>query len=409
LAQAPTAKPSTAAGEWPQFLGPHRNGLSSETGLLDVRADRRPEVLWRVPGGVGMSGLAVSDGRVLTMVQRQGKQRLIALSATTGESLWQTEIANDYRNAMGDGPRATPAIHNGKAFVFTGEGVLAAVDVRDGKLLWSHTTVKDLSGMEAEYGMASSPLVVGTNVIVTVGAPQATLAAYDIGSGNLRWKAGSDPAGYSSPALRNLGGRSQIVVFSGNSALGAAPDSGEVLWRFPYVTNYDCNIAVPLEYQGQILLSAGENHGSVLLALQPKSGRFELMPVWESFGPESVLRSEWQTPLLVDGFLYGMDNVGGAGPVTHLTCVNIANGQRMWQQPRFGKGNLIAADGKLFISLMTGELVVARAASERYEELLRMKVLGSTRQAPSLAGGLLYLRDDKEIVCLDFRSGERRP
>jgi outer membrane protein assembly factor BamB len=116
-----------------------------------------------------------------------------------------------------------------------------------------------------------------------------------------------------------------------------------------------------------------------------------------------VLRNEWQTSILLDGHFYGFDNVGGAGPVSHLTCVNASTGQRVWQQLRFGKGNLIAADGKLWISTMAGELVLVRATTKGYEELGRVAVLGSTRQAPALAGGLLYLRDDKEIVCLDVR------
>jgi len=107
--------------------------------------------------------------------------------------------------------------------------------------------------------------------------------------------------------------------------------------------------------------------------------------------------------LLLDGYLYGFDNVGSAGPVSHLTCVNAATGERIWQKTRFGKGNLIAADGKLFISTMEGELVLVRATPKNYDEIGRATVIGVTRQAPALAAGLVYLRDDKEIVCLDVR------
>ena len=159
----------------------------------------------------------------------------------------------------------------------------------------------------------------------------------------------------------------------------------------------------PLSIKGQLLLSAGENHGSILLDLKPKGDKFELTEVWQSFGPKSVLRSEWQTPLLLDGFLYGMDNVGGAGPVTHLTCINATTGERAWQVPRFGKGNLIAADGILFMTTMAGELVVARASSKKYDELGRVTVMETTRQAPALSNGRLYLRDGREILCVDVR------
>ena len=210
-------------------------------------------------------------------------------------------------------------------------------------------------------------------------------------------------AGYSSPALLNVGGRSQVVAFTGSSALGVDPEKGSVLWQYPFKTNFSCNIATPLEIKGQVFLSAGENHGSVLLALKPQGDKFTLSEVWDSFGPKSVLRNEWQTSMLLNGHLYGMDNVGGAGPITHLTCIDAATGERKWQEARFGKGNLIAADGKLFITTMNGELVVARATPERYDELGRATVLDSTRQAPALSNGRLFLRDDKDIVCLDVR------
>ena len=114
-----------------------------------------------------------------------------------------------------------------------------------------------------------------------------------------------------------------------------------------------------------------------------------------------MLRAEWQTPILLDGYLYGFDNVGSAGPVTHLTCIEAATGKRMWQKQRFGKGNLTAADGKLFLSTMKGELVIVRATPKAYEELGRATILGQTRQAPALSGGRVYLRDDKEIVCVE--------
>lgn len=399
----PVAAQTDAKGEWPQFLGPQRNGLSSETGLLDRFPEDGPKEVWRVPGGVGMSGLAISRGRVLTLVQREGEQWLIALDAKTGKAIWQTSLAQEYRNAMGNGPRGTPAISGDHVFVFTGEGILSAHNFQDGKQLWSHNVLKELSGKEAEYGMACSPLVVGDQVIVTAGAAKGTLVAFDTKSGKQAWTAGKDPAGYSSPALLNVGGRQQVVAFTGNSALAVDPAKGTLLWRYPFNTNFHCNITTPLEIQGNVFLSSGEDHGSVLLSLKSQADKFEISEVWSSFGTKSVLRNEWQTSMLLDGFLYGMDNVGGAGPITHLTCIDAATGERKWQQARFGKGNLIAADGKLFISTMKGELVLVRATPDRYDELSRATVLGSTRQAPALSNGRLFLRDDKEIVCLDVR------
>jgi outer membrane protein assembly factor BamB len=397
------AMPVACAADWPQFLGPSRNGISAETGLLESWPASGAKEVWRTAGGVGMSGLAISRGRVVTLVQNEGQQWLVALDAKTGKQQWQTALAPEYKNQQGDGPRATPTIEGETVFAFGGEGTLTAVHWKDGKVLWSQNVVRELGGKVADYGMASSPLIVGDLVIVTAGAPQACVVAFRASTGERVWAAGDDATGYSSPALLTLGGKQQVVVFSGSAALGFEPKSGVVLWRYPYKTEYDCNIAMPVAVNGNVLLSSGENHGSVLLKLKPAGEKFETEEVWSTQGVRSELRCEWQTPLLLDGKLYGLDNIGSAGPVTHLTCVDAASGKRVWQQARFGKSNLIAADGKLFFSTMAGELVVVRATSKGFEEIGRQQVLGSTRQAPALAEGLLYLRDDKEIVCLDVR------
>jgi outer membrane protein assembly factor BamB len=395
-------KPAVVA-EWPQILGPNRNGISAETNLLDQWPTDGPQEIWRVRGGVGMSGLAISRGRLITVVQRDGNQTVVALDAKTGKPIWEQVVAPQYRNGMGDGPRATPTIAGDQVFIFTGEGILLALGFKDGKIQWTHNVLKELNGKEADYGMACSPLVVGEHVIITSGAPEATVVAYETKTGKQAWATGDDVAGYSSPALLNVGGKLQVVAYTGGSVLGLNPQTGANLWRYPYETNYECNIAIPLAVKGQVFISSGENHGSALLSLKPKGEAFDVSEVWVSQGTKSVLRTEWQTAILLDGYLYGMDNVGGAGPITHLTCINAATGERAWQQLRFGKGNLIAADGKLWISTMKGELVLVRATPKNYEEIGRKVVIGTTRQAPALADGLCYLRDDKEIVCLDVR------
>lgn len=389
--------------DWPQFLGPHRNGLSEETGLIDQWPADGPKEVWRKPGGVGMSGIVIHNQTAVTLVQKQGQQWLVALDAKTGDTKWETPLAPEYRNGMGNGPRGTPAIQDDTVYAFTGEGILVAVKLASGKIVWSKDTLKDLGGKPAEYGMACSPLVDNDLVIVTVGGTDGTVAAYAAKTGERKWATGNNPAGYSSPALLDVGGRKQLVVFVGNAALGLDPEVGARLWEYPYETNFDCNIATPIAVDGNVFLSCGENHGSVMLALKPKGNTFDISEVWQSQGTKSVLRNEWQTSILLDGYLYGLDNVGGAGPVTHLTCIDAKTGKRMWQQPRWGKGNLISAEGKLFFSTMNGELVLARANPQAYEEIGRKEYISSTRQAPALARGLLYLRDDAEIVCIDVR------
>ena len=393
---------SLATGaDWPQFLGPHRNGISAEAGLIDSFPKDGPQEVWRVSGGVGMSGVAISRGRALTLVQKGGKQWCLALDSASGKTVWETPLAPEYENQMGNGPRATPTIAGDKVFVFTGEGILAALNLADGKQLRSHDVIQEHGGEPADYGMACSPIVVGKLVIVTAGAPKAAVVAYDITSGKEAWAVGDELTGYSSPALLEVGGKPQLVAYTGSAILGIQPEDGKQLWRYEYETEFGCNTATPIAVGDKVFCSSGENHGSVLVGLKASGTTFTAEPVWESHGTSSVLRAEWQTPILLDGYLYGFDNVGSAGPVTHLTCIEAATGKQMWQKPRFGKGNLIAADGKLFLSTMKGELIIARASPKAYEELGRATILGQTRQAPALSDGRVYLRDDKEIVCVE--------
>ena len=157
--------------DWPQFLGPQRTGISAEKNLLEAWPAGGPKEVWRAKGGVGMAGLAVSRGRLLTLVQREGKQWLVAHDAKTGAPVWQSALAPEYRNSMGDGPRATPTVAGDLVLTFTGEGILTASKFQDGKPVWSHDCVKEHKGKVAEYGMACSPLVAGELVIVNVGAP----------------------------------------------------------------------------------------------------------------------------------------------------------------------------------------------------------------------------------------------
>lgn len=229
---------ATAVADWPQFLGPTRNGLSPETGLLDSWPAGGLKPVWRVPGGVGMSGMAVAGEHLVTLVQQEGQQWLVAHNTQTGQRQWRTALAPEYLNSMGNGPRGTPAISGDRVFAFTGEGILAAVRLADGQLEWKHDVVRELKGKPAEYGMASSPLVVGNRVLVLVGAPGATVAAYDTATGKLAWTGGEDPASYSSPVYLEVGGRRQVVVAAGTAILGLDPDSGVQLWRYPYVTDF---------------------------------------------------------------------------------------------------------------------------------------------------------------------------
>jgi len=393
-----------AGGDWPQFLGMNRTGTSTETGLLKAFPQDGPRVVWKTPLGTSMSGIAVAGKQALTLFQDETRQFAVSLSTENGQILWKTALAPAFENGMGNGPRATPAVAEGRVFVMTGEGLLAGLDATTGKLLWKVDVPQQFGGQAAEYGVACSPLVSGDLVIVQAGSEAAGIVALQSASGKLVWKSRSGRSGYASPVLLTLAGVSQVVAFDAAGAGGLDPRTGAELWQFPFPTEYDCNTACPVQVgEREVLISAGENHGAVILQLAPSGDTFEAKPVWSSLGKDSQLRAEWQTPVVHNGHLYGLDNSGSAGPITNLVCIRLSDRKTVWQKPRFGKSNLILADGRLWITTMKGELVLVEASDREYRELGRAVVLETTRQAPSLVDGRLYVRDDQHVICLDVR------
>lgn len=388
------------ADDWAQFLGPERNGTSAEIELADSLDD--VSVAWRVPGGVGMSAVAVADGKAITMYNEGDWQMLVALDAQTGEEIWSVPVGAVYKNGQGDGPRATPTISGGTVYAMTGDGTLAAVSLDAGKLKWKSNAFAG-GGAASEYGMSSSPLIVGSNVIVHANTASGTVVSFDAKNGDKVWAATSGAAGYSSPTLLEVGGVDQIVSFTGSAIHGIDPAGGRVLWSYPFKTPYDCNTASPINVDGGVFLSAGENHGCVLLDIKNGGGKYSVTERWSSVDTKSVLRNEWQTSVVVDGHLFGFDNVGSAGPTTHLSCVRASTGEKVWSETRFGKGNLTLADGKLWITTMKGELVLAKVSPEGYQELGRKQLFATTRQSLSISDGKGYIRDDAEIICLKLK------
>lgn len=394
--------------DWPQFLGPNRNGISAEKGLIESWPEKGIPTKWKVDLGEGMSGISVAGERLVTMYQDDDSQYVVCISTSDGKQIWKTAVAKRYENSMGHGPRATPSIHEGKVFSYSGDGILTCMQLVSGKIVWSKDCQELMGTKPAEYGMASSPLVWRDQVFVTTnpGSGGGTLVSFSTSDGKLNWKAGDIHPGYSSPVLFKQKLADHVLLFGGSALKAIDATSGEVSWSYPFSTEYNCNTATPVQLGNELFISSGENHGSVMLSIRPGDAD-KTPPVvsenWKSLGRESTLRSEWQTPVLYKGHLYGMDNVGSAGPITNLVCVDAATGKQKWIKKRFGKGNLILADGKLIISTMKGQLFVVEANPDEYRELGRQQVIGQTRQAPVLANGRVYLRDNRELVCLDLR------
>ena len=394
---------TTRAEDWPQFLGKTRNGVSGEKNLVDSFPAAGPKIRWKVPGGVGMSAVVVQGDLAVTSWNSDGKQWLVALDAATGKLAWKAEMGPAYKNPMGDGPRATPTIDQQSVYAYSGEGILLAVDLSSGQTRWRKDIMDELSAKASEYGMSCSPLIIGDRLIVQTGATDAALAAFALADGKLLWKAGTGHAGYSSPVVMDIVGTSQVVSITGTAVMGIDPADGKTLWSYPFETDYGCNTASPVSIDGGVFVSAGENHGSVLLDVQKDKEGYRVKERWKSLDAKSVMRNEWQTSILVGDYLYGFDNVGAAGPVSHFSCIEAKTGKAVWQKSRFGKGNLVYADGKFWLTTIEGELIIAKADSQGYQELSRASILEKNRQTVSIADGYGYLRDDSNIVCIELR------
>lgn len=393
----------TQAEDWPQFLGTNRNGISGETSLVDTFPASGPAIRWRVSGGVGMSAVVVQGDHAVTTWNAGGKQWLVSLDTATGKEEWKTELGQAYKNPMGDGPRATPTIAAKSVYVYTGDGILAAVDFGTGKTRWRKDVMEELPAQPSEYGMSCSPLVIDDRVIVHAGAADAAVVAFSASDGKLLWKSGEGHAGYSSPVLMDIAGAAQVVSFTGTAVMGIDPKNGKNLWSYPFETDYGCNTASPVWIDGGVFISSGENHGSVLLDVKKENGTYIVSERWKSLDSKSVMRNEWQTSIVVGDYLYGFDNVGAAGPVSHFSCIEAKTGKPVWQKLRFGKGNLVYADKKFWLTTIDGELVVAQADPKGFQELARASLVGKNRQTLSIANGYGYLRDDSEVLCIQLK------
>jgi outer membrane protein assembly factor BamB len=389
------ALPATAA-DWPQWLGPNRNGTSPEKGLLTNWPAAGPKVLWKVPGGDGYSSVAVVGDRAYTLVQRDGGEWVVALDIANGKEKWAKKIAVAFKNPYGNGPRSTPAIENGLVYVQSVSGPFVCLKAADGDIVWQHDLLKDFGAKNISWGLAASPLIEGELALAIPGGKGAGVAAFDKKSGKLAWKLGDDKAAYASPVAVTVGGQRQLIFFTAVGLLAAAAD-GKELWRVPWKTEFDCNICTPLVIGDRLFVSSGENVGSTMFHLS-QGGAPEI--VWESKGKNGVMTNYWANSVNAGGYLYGLS--GEFDKKIHLHCVDAKSGKLKWSREDFGKAAITLADGHLFITTKTGDLVLVRANPEKYEEKARVAILGENRTVPTIAEKRLYLRDRENIYCLDI-------
>ncbi|MBI3191831.1 MAG: PQQ-like beta-propeller repeat protein [Pedosphaera parvula] len=391
------------ASDWPQFLGPTRDGVYAGAPLAEQWSKEGPRVVWQKKVGEGHSGPAVAAGKVILFHRLGDRETVECLDAATGKPAWSFDYATDYSDSYGsgDGPRATPTIADGKVFTFGPSGLLHCLDFASGKKVWSHDTQREFGARLGFFGLACSPLVEGNAVLLNAGgADGAGIVAFDKDTGKLLWKATDHEASYASPVAATLHGQRLAVFFTRAGLVGTTLNGGEIRFQFPWRSRMSAsvNAATPLVIGYQIFLSASYGTGAALLRVKPD---YALEKVWSG---DDVLSAHYATPVHLDGFLYGIDGRVDPGfPPAQLRCVELQTGKVRWSED-FGAATVTLAGKHLLLLKENGELLLALPTPDKFTPRARAQILGGGARAhPALADGFLYARSREKLVCVDLR------
>ncbi|MBI3870437.1 MAG: PQQ-like beta-propeller repeat protein [Verrucomicrobia bacterium] len=379
------------AEDWPRWRGPSANGISSETGWKAQWPPEGPRRVWSAKVGIGFSSFSVSAGRAFTMGNHNNQDSVFCFDAATGRQFWKHtyDCLLDPRYYDG-GTSATPTVDGARVFSLSRKGHLFALNASDGTVIWQRNLAKELGAEIPEWGFAGSPLVDGDLLIVNVG-DAATALEKD--SGRTRWTNGKGPSGYSSATPFDRQGKHCVALATHAQIVGVEVLSGRRLWSHPWKTEYDINAADPVIQGDLVFVSSGYNHAGALLRLTDATATV----VWEN----KLLRSQFSSPVLIDGNLYGVD--GNAGPECALKCVEWTTGRLRWEKKGVGMASLMAAAGNLIVQLEKGQLLIVAASPAAYQEVSRAQVLGGKCWTqPVLANQRIYCRNSiGDVVCLD--------
>jgi outer membrane protein assembly factor BamB len=400
-ARAATDAPS----DWPQFLGPNRNGsapaLAPAASPATPWPKSGPRTVWQVKVGAGFAGPVVTEGKVILFQRIGGEEVVQCLQSADGKEVWRAAYPTRYRDDFGfdDGPRGTPSIAGGRVFTYGAEGHLGCWTLTNGARVWSVETTAKFRQRKGFFGMACSPLVEGDRVIVNVGGPDgAGVVAFDAATGQVRWKATDDEASYASPVAATVAGRRQILVLTREALVGLGAADGAVGFRFPFRPAMDASVsaATPLVIGDSVFLSASYGVGGVLLQL----GTGAPTKRWSA---EDALANHYATSVHHDGFLYGFDGRQEQG--CDLRCVDAKTGKVQWSESGLGAGTVTLAGDRLLVLTEKGELLRIAASPARYQVLDRAQVLPfGVRAHPALAGGRFYARSKDRLFCLDLQT-----
>jgi len=400
-----------SATDWPEYRGPNGDGICTETPNLNWPASG-PKVLWKAPIKNGFSSFTIAEGKAFTQMNRdlEGANRevCVALNASTGKEIWAVPVgvgiydgggdSGTPDNKGGDGPRSTPTVSGGKVYVFNQVLVLFCLDAESGKELWTKDLIKEHAGRNISWKNAASPMIDGNLLFVAGGGPGESLLALNKDTGAVVWKGQDEIMTHATPVVATILGVRQVIFFLKSGLVSVAEKDGARLWSFPF--RFSTSTAASPVVAGDIVYCSaayGIGGGACRISKGPDG-----FIATELYKGEKEIPNHWSTPVVKDGYLYGIFSHKQYGS-TPLKCVELATGKVKWTQPGFGQGNVILAGDRVVALTDDGQLVVVKATSQAYEEVARAKVLtGKCWTTPALSDGHLYVRSTKEGACLDL-------
>jgi outer membrane protein assembly factor BamB len=390
---------STAfAGDWPQWLGPHRDGTTPEIVKPWTGA---PKVLWKMPVGEGHSSPVVAGDKVFLHAKVAGKdeEKLTIFEAATGKEVGSSvQPRKKFSSVFGLGPRATPIVTpDGTIVTF---GVTGILNAQGSASNWLKDTLETNKAANLKFGASASPIIDGDRVIVAVGGKGASLVAFNLKNGAVAWKTLNDPASYASPILIEQGGKKLLVALTADAVVAVQPTDGHLVWRFPFADAIAESSTTPIKV-GDRLIASSITLGSVSLKLTEKDGK----PAVEKEWANRELTCYFSTPAAVGDHLYMVTGSLLPGAGVTLQCVETATGKSVWEHKKVGKYHaalLRTGDNKLLMHSDSGELVLIDPDPKEYRELCRAKICGQTWAHPAIANGKLYVRDARELLCVQL-------
>ena len=401
---------AAGTGSWPQFRGPDRNGKSPETGLLKSWPEEGPPLAWQKTGlGKGFSGVAIVDGKIFTMGDRDDDQFVIALDLKTREELWAAKVGKAWKTGKG-GPRCTPTVDGELIYAIGTHGDLVCVEASGGKVRWRKSFAGDFGGkMMSGWGYSESPLVDGKKLLCTPGAKDAAIAALDKVTGETIWKAsvpvlgprGKDGSGYASIVVSQACGIRQYVQMMGRGVVSVAADDGRFLWGYNKIANDIANITNVLPHEDYVFCTTSYKTGSALLKLTPSGDGIKAEEIY--FLTPDEFENHHGGIVLLDGYIYGGDGQNEG----RLVCLDMKTGKIVWKEPPLGKRSAaqVYADGHLYYRYEKGLMTLVEATPEKLNVKGQFKlpsVTGPSWPHPVIFDRKLYIRDNDVLLCYDI-------